>query len=82
MIEHAFVVGEGSIFEESDLTPELRGEPPPGERPSAEPVLRQLERERIIAALAKHRGHKAAAAKELGVSRSTLWRKLYEHRLR
>jgi len=82
VIEHAFVVGEDTILDESDLTPELRGEPPPGERPSTETTLQQLERERIVAALTKHQGRKAETAKELGVSRSTLWRKLYEHRLR
>jgi transcriptional regulator of acetoin/glycerol metabolism len=48
----------------------------------AAPSLRQLERERIVAALAKHCGRKAAAAAELGISRSTLWRKCYEHHLR
>jgi len=85
VIEHAFVVGEDTILEESDLTPELRGEPPPGEKSSpesTETTLQQLERERIVLALTKHQGRKAAAAKELGISRSTLWRKLYEHRLR
>jgi two-component system, NtrC family, response regulator AtoC len=81
VIEHAFVVGEDSVLMLQDLTPELRGEPPAGESPPAEPSLRQIERERIVAALAKHHGRKAAAAAELGISRSTLWRKLYEHRL-
>lgn len=82
VIEHAFVVGEGPVLNLSDLTPELRGEPPPGEPFVAEPSLQQMERAQIIAALNKHHGRKTAAAKELGVSRSTLWRKLYEHRLR
>lgn len=77
VIEHAFVVGEDTILDLSDLAPELRGELPP-----TEPSLRQLERERILTALAKHHGRKAAAAAELGISRSTLWRKLYEHQLR
>ena len=81
VIEHAFVVGEDSTLMLQDLTPELRGEPPAGESPPAEPSLRHIERERIVAALAQHHGRKAAAAAELGISRSTLWRKLYEHRL-
>lgn len=81
VIEHAFVVGEGAVLDMPDLTPELRGEPPPGEEPAAGQSLQQMERERIVAALAKHGGRKAEAAKALGISRSTLWRKLYEHRL-
>lgn len=82
VIEHAFVVGEDTVLDLPDLTPELRGEPPAGEQPGIEPSLRQLERERILTALTKHRGRKAAAAAALGISRSTLWRKLYEHHLR
>jgi transcriptional regulator of acetoin/glycerol metabolism len=38
--------------------------------------------QRIIAALERHNGRRGAAAEELGISRSTLWRKLYAHRLR
>lgn len=81
VLEHAFVVGEGPVLDLSDLTPELRGEPP-GEPLETEPSLQQLERAQIAAALTKHHGRKAAAANELGVSRSTLWRKLYEHHFR
>lgn len=80
VIEHAFVVGEGAVLDLQDLSPELRDEPPVGEF-GAELSLQQIERERIVAALAKHRGRKAEAAKALGISRSTLWRKLYEHHL-
>ena len=82
VVEHAFVVGEDAVLALHDLTPELRGEPPAGEPLPAEPSLRQIEREQIVAALAKHHGRKAVAAAELGISRSTLWRKLYEHHLR
>jgi transcriptional regulator with PAS, ATPase and Fis domain len=81
VIEHAFVVGETSVLQLADLTPELRGEPPPGEQLSNDRSLQQMERARIVATLSKHHGHKAAAAAELGISRSTLWRKLYEHHL-
>ena len=43
--------------------------------------LRQLERERIVAALAKHSGRRGLAAAELGISRSTLWSKLQKFQL-
>jgi transcriptional regulator of acetoin/glycerol metabolism len=39
-------------------------------------VLENVERDLIVRALERHRGHTAAAAKELGVHRSTLWRKI------
>jgi len=78
-VEYAFVVGEGAVLDVADLTPELRGEPPPGTPASS---LADIERGRILAALARHHGRKAAAAAELGMSRTTLWRKLYAHRLR
>jgi transcriptional regulator with PAS, ATPase and Fis domain len=78
-VEYAFVVGEGPIFDVDDLLPELRGEPAQGVSVAS---LADAERERILSALARHRGRKGAAAAELGMSRSTLWRKLYAHRLR
>jgi two-component system response regulator AtoC len=80
VIEHAFVVGEGEILELADLTPELRGEPPPPEHPG-DIALQQSERQRLLSALEKHGGARAAAAAELDMSRSTLWRKLREHHL-
>ena len=78
VIEYAYVVGDGPVLELADLPPELRGEPPPGRRARS---LAERERERIVAALDAHRGHKGEAARALGISRSTLWRKLYQHGL-
>jgi len=79
VLEYAFVVGEGPVLDVPDLTPEVRAEPAP-DGPS--PLLADRERQRLLAALAKHNGRKGAAAAELGISRSTLWRRLYAHRLR
>jgi len=81
VIEHAFIIGEGKALELHDLTPELRGEPPPGEELEIG-SLQLDERERLRAILNKHKGRKGAAAAELGISRSTLWRKLYQYNLR
>src|SRR5438094_5745704 len=78
-VEYAFVVGEGPHLDVEDLTPELRGQTPPGV-PSLS--LADTERERMLRVLAKHKGRKAAAAADLGISRSTLWRRLYAYHLR
>lgn len=82
VVEHAFIIGEGPVIDIQDLTPELRGESPPGgDEVVTEKPLQQLERNQLLAALAKHNGKKTQAAQELGMSRSTLWRKLRELRL-
>jgi transcriptional regulator with PAS, ATPase and Fis domain len=75
-VEYAFVVGEGPAFDLADLTPDVRGENVSGTQ-----SLVDAERERMLAVLTRHNGRRAAAARELGISRSTLWRRLYTHRL-
>jgi len=81
VIEYAFAVGDGPELTLDELPPELRGEPPPADPRTSEPDLRDLERDRIVEALRETGGKKAAAARALGMSRSTLWRKMREHRL-
>ncbi|HWP65137.1 MAG TPA: sigma 54-interacting transcriptional regulator [Candidatus Limnocylindria bacterium] len=81
VIEHAFIVGEDALLDVDDLTPELRGEAPPDDEVPFEVPLQQLERERILAALAKHNGRRAPVAAELGMSRTTLWHKLRKYQL-
>ena len=75
-VEYAFAIGDGPVFNITDLTPELRGEGPaasPGEMTSED-----LERKQILAALEAAGGRKAKAAEILKMSRSTLWRKIRE----
>jgi two-component system response regulator AtoC len=79
VIEYAFAVGEGPELRPEELTPELRGEAPRGR--SGERSLKDIERERLLEAMQKSNGRKAEAAEILGMSRSTLWRKLREHGL-
>jgi two-component system response regulator AtoC len=79
VVEHALVVGEGPVIDVADLPPELRGEPPP-DVDATLPVA--AERERILEALARHRGRRGEAARALGVSRSTLWRRMYAYGVR
>jgi transcriptional regulator with PAS, ATPase and Fis domain len=84
VVEHAFAIGEGSTLDLDDLPPELAGTSPPGDWLAHAPAGERPgedERARIVAALARQRGRKGAAAAELGMSRQTLWRKLYVHGL-
>ncbi len=78
-VEYAFSIGEGPIMSLDDLTPELRGEPPPKSSDEEDP--RVQERNRLKEALRQTAGRKAEAAKLLNMNRTTLWRKLREHRL-
>ena len=79
VIQFAFAVGEGPVLTLSHLTPELRGEPPPENLvEQLEPDARSIERDAILDALRKARGKRADAAGMLGMSRTTLWRKMRE----
>jgi len=78
VVEYAFAVGEGPAITLEELTPELRGEAP-DIRDDADPRAREIQR--IKRALKDAHGKKNEAAKQLGMSRSTLWRKLREFRL-
>jgi two-component system response regulator AtoC len=80
VIEYAFAVGEGPMIEFAELPPELRGIAP-RQPPRVPQTLRELERERILDALRASGGRKGLAASALGMSRSTLWRKIREHGL-
>jgi two-component system response regulator AtoC len=79
VVEYAFAVGTESVLDVGDLTPELRGERPASPGNSTSPA--KEERARIIDALAQSNGRKSKAAELLGISRSTLWRKLREFQI-
>lgn len=84
-IEYAVVMGEGPVLTEADLPPEVRGDEPGHRRPAAAPpVLRSKlapEARRLLNAVERADGHMGRAAKSLGISRTTLWRKLKKHGL-
>ncbi len=87
-IEHAFAVGQGPVLEARELSLELRGLPPPAShslsaRANGEPAAAVLsnEADRIRDALRRAGNKKGEAARLLGMSRSTLWRKMRELRI-
>jgi len=90
ILEHAVVLAEGNEIRREDL-PEfmLRPRlmlPAPDGRTAAQAdgefaTLEETERRHIEAALQRYGAHYTEAAKRLGISRSTLWRKLKTYRL-
>lgn len=77
IIEHAFVLCRGGLIQMQHLPPELRE----GSTGASLPIhsgmtLEAMERILIADALRRHGGNRAAAARELGINASTLFRKL------
>jgi two-component system response regulator AtoC len=97
-IEHAVAVAERPVIGAADLPASLRaprmlprraesvvareGATTPGDDTRAEWSLADVEREHIRRVLARHGGNATAAARQLGISRTTLWRKLRQYGLR
>jgi PAS domain S-box-containing protein len=69
-LEHSAITCSGDTVEISDL-PDYLFQAKPGE-----PDAKQDDRARLAAALALCKGNKTQAAKHLGISRVTLWKKL------
>ena len=82
IIEHAIILTKGIEIQPRNLPSYLRSkqiEPPARAKISEEQdlaVLEKVERDLIASALERNGGSTAAAAKELGIHRSTLWRKM------
>ena len=77
-IEHAVVMCDGELIHPSHLPRHVLdahdGAAPP-------PAVEATERQLILQALERCRGNRSHAARELGMHRTTLWRKLKSYRL-
>jgi len=77
IIEHCFVLCEGEIIEAkhlpSSVRPVLKTESAEGSEPA---TIKQMEIILITQSLRRNNGNKTAAAKQLGIDKSTLFRKM------
>ena len=82
IIEHAIILTKGIEIQPRNLPSYLRSkqiEPPARAKISEEQdlaVLERVERDLIASALERNGGNTGMAAKELGIHRTTLWRKM------
>jgi transcriptional regulator with PAS, ATPase and Fis domain len=77
VIEHAFVLCRGGLIEPQHLPATLPVSPSRrAGRPTGALTLREFEALHIADALRRHDGNRAAAARELGINPSTLFRKI------
>ena len=76
LVEHAFVVGQGPVLEAEHLPSYIlraSAHASPTEATRPEP---DRQHEALLAVLQKHGRNRTLAAMELGIHRSTLWRRM------
>ena len=83
IIEHASVMCQGTRIRTSHLPPELtpKKQKMTIEEKESHPPVQAFEKQLIQETLEKYNGNKILAAKELGLHRSTLWRKMRKYGL-
>jgi PAS domain S-box-containing protein len=85
IIEYGFVVCRGKIIQEEHLPAELHQsiqQTTSASEPLSTPMAEKIQEEmRLKSALTKHKGHIAKSASELGIHRTTLWRKLKRYNI-
>ena len=75
VIEHAFVLCPAGAIQPEHLPEALRPAPPPA-APASMRALHAIEARFLHEALRRHGWNRAAVARELGIHKTTLWRKI------
>ena len=84
IIQRAVAVARGPQLEPDDLPEEVVARPardPGAPKRTVAAARERAEREMIVATLARNDGEIAAAARELQVSRTTMWRLMKKHEI-
>jgi DNA-binding NtrC family response regulator len=83
IVQRAVAIAHGPELEPADLPEELMISRPAVAAPegTVAEARERAERERLVATLARHHGEISAAARELQVSRTTMWRLMKKHRV-
>jgi PAS domain S-box-containing protein len=81
-IEHAFVVCPGGMIGSSHLPDHLATDGAADRRAGAPASFMELEAQFIISALERNNWNRAATARDLGIDKSTLYRKIRSHGIR
>jgi len=83
ILEHAYVLCRGSLIEEKHLPHDfMKKTNSPSNFPVEQTPLTASEGAIIRETLAAHGGNRIETARKLGLSRSTLWRKIKKHNIR
>ncbi|MCU0588027.1 MAG: sigma 54-interacting transcriptional regulator [Syntrophobacteraceae bacterium] len=79
VLEYAFILCRGGLIEPACLPESLRGEVPLQAGIGAAATLQEIEKQAIGQALARNEWRKMATARELGIDKNTLRRKMIRH---
>jgi PAS domain S-box-containing protein len=85
LVEYCFVLCHNGMIDVNHLPDDFQSRTrrtASAPQPSPVPPLQQSEAETIRLALGRNEGHQVRAAKELGISRTTLWRKMNKYGIR
>jgi transcriptional regulator of acetoin/glycerol metabolism len=83
IIEHCFVLCQGEIIEKKHLPSSICPYSSMDKVKTGEiTILKQMEILLIIEALRRNKGNQTATARELGINKSTLFRKLKAHNIK
>jgi two-component system response regulator HydG len=81
IIEHAVALSSGPWIMPADLPASVHASVAASGKKELEAARDQVERDLILRAIQRTEGHLERAARELGMSRVTLWRKMKKHGL-